>query len=224
MSRYCRLDVLNQIRQVGVVPVFYNADVETAKAIVRACVDGGARVLEFTNRGDHAWEVFSELERHCEKEIQAAVLGAGSVIDSATAALYINNGASFIVGPSTNPEVATLCHRRKVAYIPGCATPTEISNAEALGCDVVKVFPGDSVGGPDFVKAVLAPMPWSSVMPTGGVDITRESLAGWFGAGVFAVGIGSKLISSDIVKARDWPALTKRVRSTIQLIQGIRGT
>ncbi|MBI4218778.1 MAG: bifunctional 4-hydroxy-2-oxoglutarate aldolase/2-dehydro-3-deoxy-phosphogluconate aldolase [Chloroflexi bacterium] len=223
MSRHQRLDVLNHVRRLGVVPVFYQGDVETAKSIVRACVEGGAQVLEFTNRGEHAWEVFSELERFCSAEIPSAVLGAGSVIDSPTAALYVNNGAAFVVGPSANPEVASLCNRRKVAYVPGCGTVSEISNAEALGCEVVKVFPGDSVGGPEFVKAVLGPMPWSSIMPTGGVEISRESLEGWFSAGVFAVGIGSRLISSDIVKARDWSGLTKRVRATVNLIQEIRG-
>ena len=204
------------------MPVFYNADMEDAKAIVRACFEGGAEVLEFTNRGDFAWEVFSAVERFCATGLKGAVLGAGSVIEPSTAGLYINNGAAFVVGPSFNPEVAGVCNRRKVAYVPGCATATEISSAEALGCEVVKVFPGDSVGGPDFVRALLAPMPWSSIMPTGGVDITRESLQGWFGAGVFAVGIGSRLVSPEVVKSRDWAGLTRRTRATVDLIAEIR--
>lgn len=222
MARYSRLEVLNQIKQVGIVPVFYSGDNETASAIARSCVEGGARVLEFTNRGDGAWEVFASLERYCIAECRSAVLGAGSVVDAPTAALYVNNGASFVVGPATNPEVAALCNRRKIAYVPGCATPTEISSAEALGCELVKVFPGDSAGGPEFVKAVLAPMPWTSIIPTGGVDITRESLSKWFAAGVFAVGIGSRLVSADMVKARDWAGLTERVRATVELVQEIR--
>lgn len=223
MTRFSRLDVLAAIREIGVVPVFYHPDLETAKSIVRACFEGGASVLEFTNRGDFAWEVFAGVERFCAREVQGAMLGAGSVIDPPTAGLYVNNGASFVVGPSTNPEVAALCNRRKIAYIPGCATATEISNAEALGCEVVKVFPGDAAGGPDFVRAILAPMPWSSIMPTGGVDVTRESLEAWFRAGVFAVGIGSRLVSSEVIKSRDWAGLTRRTRTTVDLIAAIRG-
>lgn len=222
MTRYSRLEVINLIKQVGIVPVFYHADLESACAIARACVDGGARVLEYTNRGDRAWEVFAGLERYCAAECSSAVLGAGSVVDAPTAALYVNTGASFVVGPATNPEVALLCNRRKIPYVPGCATPTEISAAEALGCELVKVFPGDSVGGPEFVRAVLAPMPWTSIIPTGGVDVTRESLGKWFAAGVFAVGIGSRLVSAEMVKARDWDGLTKRVRATVELVQDIR--
>lgn len=222
MARFSRLDILGMIKQTGMVPVFYNADPDVAKSIVRACVEGGAPVVEFTNRGDFAWEVFAQVERFCAKELPGAALGAGSVIDAPTAGLYINNGASFVVGPSLNPDLATVCNRRKVAYVPGCATATEISSAEALGCEVVKVFPGDAIGGPDFVRAVLAPMPWSSIMPTGGVDTTRESLEGWFRAGVFAVGIGSRLVSPEIVKSRDWAGLARRTRATVDLIAEIR--
>ncbi len=222
MPRHKRLDVLNAVAKTGVVPVFYHSDLESVKAIVRACVAGGITVLEFTNRGDFAWEVFGGLEKFCARELPEAVPGAGSVLDPATAALYVNSGANFIVGPVTNPEVARLCNRRKVAYVPGCATPSEVSAAEELGCEVVKVFPAKAAGGPDFVRELLAPMPWSSVMPTGGLDITRESLEPWFKAGVVAVGMGSKLISADIVKARDWDGLTRRCRDLVALIAALR--
>jgi 2-dehydro-3-deoxyphosphogluconate aldolase/(4S)-4-hydroxy-2-oxoglutarate aldolase len=217
------LSVLNAIVEAGVAPVFYHGDLETVKAIARACVAGGVRVLEFTNRSDFAWEVFAGLEKFCAQELPAAIPGAGSVLDAPTAALYINCGASFIVGPATNPDVAKLCNRRKVAYIPGCETPSEVSFAEELGCEFVKVFPAKAAGGPDFVREALAPMPWSSVMPTGGLDVTRESLEPWFKAGVVAVGIGSKLISPDLVKARDWDGLTRRCRELTTLIRDIRG-
>lgn len=222
MSRYKRLEVLNAITAAGVAPVFYHADLETVTSIAKACVAGGIRVLEFTNRGDFAWEVFSGLEKYCARELKEAIPGAGSVIDPATAALYAASGANFIVGPVTNDEVARLCNRRKLAYIPGCQTGTEISHAEELGCEVVKLFPSGAAGGPDFVRELLAPMPWTSIMPTGGIDVTRESLGPWFSAGVVAVGIGSKLIARDLVAARDWDGLSRRCRELVATIRECR--
>jgi 2-dehydro-3-deoxyphosphogluconate aldolase/(4S)-4-hydroxy-2-oxoglutarate aldolase len=223
LPSHTRLDVLNAIHETGIVPVFYSGDIEKAKGIARSCVAGGIRVLEFTNRGDHAWEVFSALHKYCAAELPQAILGAGSVLDAGTASLYMANGASFIVGPVTNPDVAKVCNRRKVAYVPGCGTASEISYAEELGADIVKIFPGTAVGGPQFVREVLAPMPWSSIMPTGGVDITEESLKPWFDAGVVAVGAGSRLISSDILAKSDWPELERRSRAVVGLIKKIRG-
>jgi 2-dehydro-3-deoxyphosphogluconate aldolase/(4S)-4-hydroxy-2-oxoglutarate aldolase len=222
VARFRRLQVLNAINEIGVVPVFYNGNLDAVQNIVRACAAGGIRVLEFTNRGDHAWEVFSELEKYCATEVPDAILGAGSVLEPATAAMYINSGANFIVGPVTNPEVARLCNRRKVSYTPGAGTASEVSAAEELGCEIIKVFPGSGAGGPGFVKDLLGPMPWSSIMPTGGVNITRESLAGWFDAGVVAVGMGSKLVSADVIKNRDWDTLEERSRQVVATIQEIR--
>ena len=223
MARHSKLEVLNAMHEIGVVPVFYNGDLDKAQNIARACVAGGIRVLEFTNRGDHAWEVFSSLDKFCAAELPDAILGAGSVLDAGTASIYISNGASFIVGPVTNPDVAKVCNRRKVPYIPGCGTASEISAAEELGADIVKIFPGSAVGGPGFVKDVLAPMPWSSIMPTGGVDITEASLRPWFKAGVCAVGMGSRLVSGDVVANEDWAMLETRSREVVALIRDIRG-
>ena len=155
MARHTKLEVLNAVHEIGVVPVFYNGDIDKAQNIARACVSGGIRVLEFTNRGDHAWEVFSTLDKFCASELPDAILGAGSVLDAGTASIYISNGASFIVGPVTNPDVARVCNRRKAPYIPGCGTASEISAAEELGADIVKIFPGSAVGGPGFVKDVF---------------------------------------------------------------------
>ena len=223
MARYTRLQVLTAVNKIGVVPVFYNGDIATAQNIARACVNGGIKVLEFTNRGDHALEVFSALEKFCAAELPDAILGAGSVLDAGTASMYIGSGACFIVGPVTNPDVAKVCNRRKIGYIPGCGTASEISAAEELGVDIVKVFPGSAVGGPGFVKDLLGPMPWSSIMPTGGVDITEESLRPWFESGVSAVGMGSKLVSADILKDGAWDELENRSRDTVELIKSIRG-
>jgi 2-dehydro-3-deoxyphosphogluconate aldolase/(4S)-4-hydroxy-2-oxoglutarate aldolase len=223
LPSHSKLSVLNAVHNTGIVPVFYNGDIEKAKGIAKACVAGGITVLEFTNRGDHAWEVFSALHKFCQKELPEAILGAGSVLDASTASLYIANGASFIVGPVTNPDVAKVCNRRKVPYIPGCGTASEISYAEELGADIVKIFPGTSVGGPGFVKDALAPMPWSSIMPTGGVDITEESLRPWFEAGVVSVGMGSKLVSADVVKNNDWATLEARSKQVLALIKKLKG-
>jgi len=222
MSRFSRLQVLNTWMATGIVPVFYSPDIEVAKRVATACADGGCPVLEFTNRGDHAWEVFTKLERFCAEELPDMILGVGSVVDSATAGLYINCGASFVVGPLLNEDVARVCNRRKVPYSPGCATASEISKAEELGCEFVKIFPGGEVGGPAFVKAVRAPCPWVSIMPTGGVNPTEESLGAWFAAGVKCVGMGSKLIRSDLVEAGDYKAIATKIRDAMAIIRSLR--
>jgi 2-dehydro-3-deoxyphosphogluconate aldolase/(4S)-4-hydroxy-2-oxoglutarate aldolase len=221
MARFRRLDVLNQIIRVGLVPIFYTGDVPTAVDIVNACIAGGARSIEFTNRGDLAYQVFAELVREFS-DTGEAILGVGSVLDPGTAALYLSVGANFVVGPALNPEVARICNRRKVAYIPGCGSVSEISQAEELGVEICKVFPGAQVGGPDFVSAVLGPLPWTQIMPTGGVDCTRESIGSWFRAGACSVGIGSKLITRDAVSRGDFAAITANVAAAIRWIAEAR--
>jgi 2-dehydro-3-deoxyphosphogluconate aldolase/(4S)-4-hydroxy-2-oxoglutarate aldolase len=222
MARFRRLEVLNTIINLGLVPVFYHADVEVAKNVVKACTAGGARVVEFTNRGDFAPEVFKQLSQYVGRESPEVILGVGSVIDAPTAAMYIAYGANFVVGPILNEEVARLCNRRKVAYMPGCGSASEISYAEELGVEIVKIFPGDSVGGPEFVEAVLGPCPWTLIMPTGGVDATEESIKAWFKAGVACVGMGSKLIRRDLVAAGNWAEITAKVRQVLNWIKEAR--
>lgn len=222
MARFSRLEVLNAVVHLGLVPVFYHPDAAVAIKIVGACRAGGARVVEFTNRGDFAFEVFAELAQHVADSELDVILGVGSVIDAPTAALYIGSGANFVVGPVLNPEVARLCNRRKIAYMPGCGSASEISQAEELGVEIVKVFPGAQVGGPGFVKAMLAPMPWTRIMPTGGVDASEESIRAWFGAGVACVGMGSKLITKDLVAASDFDAITKKVAQVLAWIRESR--
>ncbi len=206
----------------GLVPVFYHKDVEVAKKVALAVATGGSRHLEFTNRGDFAYQVFTELNKWCGKEVPQLILGVGSVIDPGTAVLYINSGADFVVGPVLNADIARACNRRKIAYMPGCGSASEISQAEELGVEICKVFPGAEVGGPSFVKSILGPMPWALLMPTGGVDRTRESIEKWFKAGVASVGIGSNLITKEILASGDFEALAKNTAEVLQWIKNVR--
>jgi 2-dehydro-3-deoxyphosphogluconate aldolase / (4S)-4-hydroxy-2-oxoglutarate aldolase len=222
MARFKRLDVLGSMIRTGLVPVFCHDDPEVARQIVAACAAGGAVAVEFTNRLDGGLRVFEQLQESCARDLPQVILGTGSLVDAPTAAAYISAGTSFVVGPVLNPEIARLCNRRKVAYCPGCGSASEISEAEELGAEIVKVFPGGQVGGPGFVKAVLGPCPWTSIMPTGGVDPTRENLEAWFCAGVACVGIGSNLIRSDWVQAGDFAAITDLTRRVIAMIAEIR--
>ena len=221
MAKYSRLNVLQTMVDTGLVPVFYNGDVEAATRIVEALLDAGVRCLEFTNRGDQAHLVFGELVRRFQDNDQA-ILGVGSVIDPVSAGQYIQLGANFIVGPVLNADVARVCNRRKVAYSPGCGTPSEISAAEELGVEIVKIFPGTQVGGPAFVKSILGPMPWTYIMPTGGVSPEPENMRAWFGAGVACVGMGSKLVRKDWVAAGDYDSIRETAARTLELIQEIR--
>jgi 2-dehydro-3-deoxyphosphogluconate aldolase/(4S)-4-hydroxy-2-oxoglutarate aldolase len=222
MARFSRLEVLNAMVETGLVPVFYHSDVAVAKKIAEAVAAGGARIIEFTNRGDFAPLVFTELSQYLAKENPKLILGVGSIVDAPTAALYIASGANFVVGPVLNPEVARLCNRRKIAYSPGCGSASEIAQAEELGVEIVKIFPGDSVGGPDFVKAILGPSPWTRLMPTGGVQTTKESITAWFKAGITAAGIGSNLIRKDLVAAGDYAAITTKTADVLSWIHEVR--
>ena len=218
-----RLAVLAAMMEQGVIPVFYHPDVEVCINVIQACANGGAKCIEFTNRGDFASHVFLEVTRHFVKADPSVIMGVGSIIDAPTAAIYIANGTNFVVGPMLNPEVAKLCNRRGLPYSPGCGSATEVSYAQELGCEIVKVFPGSCVGGPEFVANIKGPMPWTKLMPTGGVDPTEESLTKWFKAGIVACGIGSNLITADLLKAKDYKGIETKVAETIALIRKIRG-
>jgi 2-dehydro-3-deoxyphosphogluconate aldolase/(4S)-4-hydroxy-2-oxoglutarate aldolase len=222
MAKYTRIQTTQTMQKTGIVPVFYHHDLEVCKKVVKACFEGGARVFEFTNRGDFAHEVFAELNHYVSKELNGMVLGVGSVIDAGTTSLYLQLGANFIVSPLLQPEMAKVCNQRKVAWMPGCGTVTEISYAQELGAEVVKIFPGAQVGGADFVKAVKGPMPWSSIMPTGGVSPTEDNLKEWFDAGVHCVGIGSKLFQKNADGSFDYQQISKKVQSALYIVQTLR--
>jgi 2-dehydro-3-deoxyphosphogluconate aldolase/(4S)-4-hydroxy-2-oxoglutarate aldolase len=213
-----RVDVVLNMRQIGVVPLYYNPDITIMKEVISACYRGGMKIFEFTNRGDMAHELFAELVKWSREEIPDLILGVGTVIDAGTCSLYIQMGAKFIVSPLLNEEMARVCNRRKVLWVPGCATASEINRAEELGADLVKLFPGPTVGGAKFLKAYLGPCPWSNIMPSGGVSPTSENLTEWFEAGAFCVGMGSQLISREIIHNGDFNKLEQVARSVMDII------
>ena len=222
MARFKKSKVLSQMREIGVIPVFYNPDLNIAKEVVSACAEGGAKVIEFTNRGDQAIEVFKDLYKFCASERKDVVLGVGSIVDAPTAAAYIGAGADFVVGPTINEETAKICNLKKIPYSPGCGSASEISKAHELGVDICKVFPGSSVGGPGFVKSILGPMPWTEIMPTGGVSANKENLKEWFDAGIVCAGMGSKLITKELLNKKAYEGITENVRKVIAIIKEIR--
>ncbi len=208
MAKFRKIDTLGIIRASGIVPVFYNADAEVTKQVVKACYEGGIRAFEFTNRGDGAQKVFEEVIAFVRQECPEMALGAGTILDAPTAVLYMQMGADFLVSPCLVEDVVKVANRRGIPYSPGCGTVTEVVKAQELGCDLVKIFPAGTVGGPSFVKNILAPMPWAMVMCTGAVEPTEENLTAWAASGVTAVGMGSKLFPKDVVKAGDWASVT----------------
>lgn len=222
MARFNKMQVLDAIVSTGMIPVYYNKDVEIAKQVVKACYEGGVRAFEFTNRGDFAHEVFAELIKFATKECPELVLGVGSIVDAGTASLYLQLGANFVVGPLFNPEIAKVCNRRLVPYTPGCGSVSEIGFAQEVGCDLCKIFPAGNVGGPSFVKNIKAPMPWSMIMATGAVEPTEENLSAWFKAGVTCVGMGSKLFPKEMIAAGNWEAISTLCRDALATIKKYR--
>lgn len=221
MARFSRIEVATTMNETGMVPLFYHADVAVAKGVLKACYKGGARILEFTNRGDYAHEVFRELNKFCEKELPEMIMGVGSVTDGATASLYLQLGANFVVTPVFREDIAIVCNRKKVLWSPGCGTLTEITRAEELGCEIVKLFPG-SIYGPGFIKAVRGPQPWTNIMPTGGVSPDPDNLKGWFDAGAFCVGMGSKLMVKSKNGKYDLKGIEKLTKESLKTIKKLR--
>lgn len=222
MARFSRIEVAQTMKATGIVPVFYHADIDLCKEVVKACYEGGIRVFEFTNRGDFAAEVFGELNKWSAKECPEMILGVGSIIDEATTALYISIGANFIVSPLIDEGMAKVCNKRKIAWSPGCGSVTEIGRAHELGCEVVKIFPGSSVGGPDFVKGVMGPMPYASIMPTGGVSPDEANLSQWFKAGVHCVGMGSQLFPKEVLANKDFTYISTKCKEALDIVTKLR--
>ncbi|TSE09637.1 bifunctional 4-hydroxy-2-oxoglutarate aldolase/2-dehydro-3-deoxy-phosphogluconate aldolase [Aquimarina algiphila] len=222
MAQYTRIEVAKVMKDTGIVPLFYHSDIEIVKKVIKSCYDGGARVFEFTNRGDHAQDIFSDVSKWVFKELPGMILGIGSIVDSGTASIFIQKGANFIVSPILNADIAKVCNRRKIAWLPGCGTLSEINYAEELGAEIVKIFPAAQIGGPDFIKSIKAPCPWSSIMPSGGVTPEKENLSNWFKAGAHCVGMGSKLITKDAHGVFDYDQITKLTAKSITIVKDLR--
>ena len=221
MAQYSRLEVAMVMKETGMVPLFFSNDIDLSKKVLKACYKGGARLMEFTARGDFAHEVFGELTKYAIAELPGMIMGVGSVTDGASASRFMALGANFVVTPVLREDIAIVCNRRKVLWSPGCGSLMEIARAEELGCEIVKLFPGD-IYGPQFVKGIKGPQPWTSIMPTGGVSPTKENLSGWFNAGVTCVGMGSQLISKEIIANKEFDKLEQKVRESLAIIKEVR--
>ena len=222
MAQFTRIAVAQKMYETGIVPVFYHGNSAVALEVLKACYNGGVRVFEFTHRADFAQEVFTELIKYANTHLPGMILGVGSVIDAPTAAMYLNIGANFIVSPIVDEATARVCNQRKVSWSPGCGTVTEINRAHELGAEVVKIFPGAAVGGPSFVKGVLGPMPWASIMPTGGVSPDPENLTEWFTAGVHCVGLGSQLFDKQLLEDKAYKGITEKAEKCIAFVKAFR--
>src|SRR5690554_6614523 len=221
MAQFSRIEVANIMKETGLVPLFFSQDLELSKQILKACFDGGARLMEFTARGDFEHEIFGQLTKYAISELPGMVMGVGSITDAASASLYMALGANFIVTPVFRKDIAIVCNRRKVLWSPGCGSLTEIAQAEEMGCEIVKLFPGDSFGA-KFIKNIKGPQPWTNIMPTGGVSPNKENLKEWFDAGATCACMDSQLITKDIVDQQDFKKLEEPVRWTIETIKSLR--
>lgn len=221
MAQFTRIEVATEMEKTGLVPLFYHSDLEISKKVLKACYNGGARLMEFTARGDFAHEVFGELTKYAIKELPGMIMGVGSISDGSAASLYIGMGANFIVTPVLREDIALICNRRKILWSAGCGSLSEISRAEELGCEIVKLFPGD-IYGPKFIKAIKGPCPWTSIMPTGGVSPDKDNLETWFKAGATCVGMGSQLMKKTSSGDFDLNKIEKLVKETIEIIREVK--
>ena len=222
MSRFNRIQVATEMGRSGMVPLFYHPNIETGKEVLRAIYNGGARLLEFTNRGDYAHEVFNDLNKFAAVELPELIMGVGSVTDAGAASLYMQLGANFVVTPVFRKDIAIVCNRKKVLWSPGCGSLTEITAAEELGCEIVKLFPAGTYG-PGFIKAIRGPQPWTRVMPTGGVSPDAANLKGWFDAGAYCVGMGSKLMAKNADGSFNYSKIEELTRDALGIIEELRG-
>ncbi len=221
MPQFQRLDVYQKMHAYPILPLLSSNNIDISIQIIHAAYKGGIRVFEFTNRGDFAHEIFNTLNKYIRQHCPEMAFGIGTILDAGTASLYIQNGADFIICPNLVEEVGKVCNRRKIAWIPGVATASEISKAEEMGAEIVKIFPGQVIG-PAFVKAILGPFSHTSIMATGGVEPNLESLTKWFEAGVTCVGIGGNLFSKEMLENKNFDALSNTLFEALKISLAIK--
>lgn len=214
--KYTTIQFLQKVQETRMIPVFSHTEKETAFSVLSACYRGGARVFEFTNRHDGALNVFKYLIER-KDEFPGLALGAGTIMNVSQCEAYCEAGAAFVVAPIVDAQVAEYCKTQDISWTPGCGTLTELITSKRLGAGLIKVFPAD-VLGPEFIKAVLGPCPELHLMPTGGVTPEEDNLERWFNAGVTCVGMGSQLISKEILKDGDYHSLERVVKRTLEII------
>jgi len=223
MAAHSRLDVWNALLSSGLVATLPADDADATLAGARGLLTGGARLIELLHRGDTAYETWRAVVPKLQRERPEAIVGVGSIVDAPTAALYLAQGADFVVGPGLVEEVARLCHRRKVAWLPGCGSVSEIGRAEELGAEVVKLFPASAFDGPEFLRSLRGPQPWSRVMPTGNaVPHDESAITRWIAAGACALGMGPALAEPRLLAARDEAGVATRTRAVLAWIAKAR--
>lgn len=213
--------IIKQIKEQGLLPLFYHTDTNVCIEITKALYAAGVRLIEFTNRGENALENFKALILERDRDMKDLLLAVGTIRTAEQATQFINAGANFLISPVFDNNICDITYINKILWIPGCMTPTEIHAAEQAGCCMIKLFPGN-VLGPSFVDAIKPLFPQLDFVVTGGVDNTAQNLQTWFKAGVSAVGMGSKLISKDVMEHRLYEDLTVRTKEVISIIEKIK--
>ncbi len=212
--------IITTITKQGLLPLFYHTDREVSLEVAKALYKAGVRVIEYTNRGEQALANFKYLVEQRDAVMPGMLLGIGTIKTVTHAQTFIAAGADFIICPAVIKEVAEVVHAANMLWVPGCMTATEITIAEQAGATFVKLFPGNLLG-PSFVSAIKELFPGTSFMPTGGVELDRANIKAWFDAGVKAVGMGSKLISKQILETRNYEQITTLTKQVLQTIQSI---
>jgi len=211
--------ILEKLHKTRLLPLFYNDDVNVSKNLIDALTSASLNVIEFTNRGADAKNIFPELITYVENKTEVD-LGIGSIKSTEEAKLFIDLGAKFIVSPFLDEEIGKTCQNNEVLWIPGCGTLSEMIRAEKIGAQLIKLFPG-SVYGSKFISSVLAPCPWLKIMPTGGVTTDQDNIKGWLDAGAFCLGMGSNLFPSNLLNSSDTTDLQAHIESVIKKINSV---
>ncbi len=213
--------ILSLIPQQGILPLYFYKDTIVSVEVLRALYAAGIRAVEYTNRGEAALTNFREMRKVCDAELKGMYLGIGTIKNGPMAQQFIDEGTDYIICPGLVESVAAVADKNNMLWVPGCMTPSEIIQAETLGAKMIKLFPGNILG-PGFLSAIREIFPGLLFMPTGGVELDKENISGWFKAGVCAVGMGSKLITKALLEAKDYTQITSATKQVLEIIKSIK--